>query len=141
MELCYRGISYESEPSFVETKEAEVAGKYRGLDWRFRNLKKAPILLPTTNLTYRGVTYHKPGTITTETTVSTPVVVGSTAAKARVLMVGHTRNIKKRQLSMLNRAASAIGLDGSISQYWNRIQGKIHPSFRASYDRYGSAMS
>jgi hypothetical protein len=141
MKLCYRGISYEYEPSFVETQEAEVAGKYRGLDWRFRNLKKAPMLLPNANLTYRGVVYHKPGTITTETIAHQPVAVGSTTEKARILMLGHSHNIKKRQLSMLNRAAAAIGLDGEVTQYWNRIQGKIHPSFRSSYDRFGSAMS
>lgn len=141
MELCYRGISYEYKPSFVETEQAEVGGKYRGLDWRFRNLKKAPVLLPTANLTYRGVAYNKPGTIAGQTVVKQPVVASSLSEKARVLMVGHTRTIKNRQLSMLTRAASAIGLDGNISQYWNHIQGKVHPTFRANYDRYGAAMS
>jgi hypothetical protein len=36
-------------------------------DWRFRNLKKPPVLRPTVNLTYRGVKYNKPGTVTTKT--------------------------------------------------------------------------
>ena len=141
MKLCYRGVSYNYEPSFVETKEAEVAGKYRGLDWGFRNLKKSPVLLPTTNLTYRGVTYNKPGTVTTETTAKQNVPVGTMEDKARILMLGHTRAIKKRQLSMLNLTAAAIGLSEDVSKYWNHIQGKIHPSFRSSYDRYGAAMS
>ena len=57
MQLIYRGATYSYIPSEVETNLAEVCGKYRGLDWRFRNLKKPPMLQPTVNLKYRGVYY------------------------------------------------------------------------------------
>jgi hypothetical protein len=67
MKLCYRGVSYDDQPLVVETTVGEVGGKYRGQDWRCRNLKKPPVLRPTVNLTYRGVKYNKPGTITTKT--------------------------------------------------------------------------
>ena len=139
MKLTYRGVSYNYEPSFVETKEVELVGKYRGLDWRFRNLKKPPVLLPTANLTYRGVAYNKPGTVTEQNVARETVPVNTMQQKARTLMFGHSQKIKKRQLSMLNRTASAIGLSGA--KCWNRIQGKVHPTFRSNYDRYGATMS
>jgi hypothetical protein len=99
MKLTYRGVSYEYNPIVVETTTGEVAGKYRGLDWRFRNLEKPPILVPTNNLTYRGVTYNKPGTANPETI----------ADKARTLMMRHTKAIAKRQQSLLTRSAEEIG--------------------------------
>ncbi|MCU0534327.1 MAG: DUF4278 domain-containing protein [Hydrococcus sp. Prado102] len=37
MKLTYRGVSYEYNPVVVETTTGQVGGKYRGLDWRFRN--------------------------------------------------------------------------------------------------------
>ena len=67
MKLIYRGVSYEYNPPVVETVEGKVGGKYRGLDWRFHNLKKPPGLQPSVNLTYRGVTYANRPTVTTET--------------------------------------------------------------------------
>lgn len=56
MKLIYRGISYEDNPTVIATVEGKVGGKFRGLDWRFHNLKKPPVLQPPVNLTYRGVT-------------------------------------------------------------------------------------
>jgi hypothetical protein len=56
MKLHYRGVNYEYNPSIVETFSETVAGKYRGLNWRFRHLKKSQ-KMPSTNLTYRGVAY------------------------------------------------------------------------------------
>jgi len=139
MKLTYRGVSYEYNPQTVETTTAQVGGKYRGLDWRFRNLKNPPVLQPVANLTYRGVTYNKPGT----TTTSAPQVGStvSTQQKARSLMMNHSKAIKKRQQAMLSRLATEIGLDDQSGKHWSRIQGKIHPSFRAGYDRFGAAMS
>ncbi|NES83000.1 MAG: DUF4278 domain-containing protein [Moorea sp. SIO2B7] len=141
MKLCYRGVGYEYNPPVVETAKGEFGGKYRGLDWRFRNLKKPPVLLPTANLTYRGVTYNKPGTVVKRTVEPETVLRVSTQEKARSLMMNHTRAIKKRQQSMLSRAVVAIGSPAKASEYWNRIQGKVHPTFRASYDRFGASMS
>ncbi|MDJ0633647.1 MAG: DUF4278 domain-containing protein [Xenococcaceae cyanobacterium MO_188.B29] len=69
-------------------------GKYRGRDCRFRNLKKPPVLQQTVNLTYRGVKYSKPGTITAMTVEPEKTPTVSTEQKARSLMVNHTRTIK-----------------------------------------------
>lgn len=65
----------------------------------------------------------------------------STQDQARALMMRHHKLIKNRQQSMLGRAATEIGMDIDSAKYWNHIQGKPHPSFRASYDRSNSAMS
>lgn len=138
MRLTYRGASYEYNPSPVETAEGQVGGKYRGLDWRFRNLKKEPILQPRVNLTYRGVTYQvhpQAG----DSTVKPQVRPSSTEDRARALMMGHTRAIKKRQQSILSRVAAEIGLNSDeVANYWNHIQGKVHPTFRSTYDRHGN---
>ena len=141
MKLSYRGVSYDYEPLVVETTAGEAGGKYRGRDWRFRNLKKPPVLQPPANLTYRGVKYNKSGTIIAGTVELEKTQTVSTEQKARSLMVNHTRAIKNRQQAMLSRSATEIGSPAKVSQYWSRIQGKIHPSFRATYDRYGAAMS
>lgn len=132
MKLIYRGQSYEYNPPTVEYTESEVGGKYRGLDWRFRNLKQQPVLHPRANLTYRGVSYQvHPAT---EDSSVKPRTQPSIQEKARNLMLGHTRSIKKRQQSLLGRSAAEIGLDETAG-YWNRIQGKVHPSFRQTLDR------
>jgi hypothetical protein len=102
MKLTYRGVNYEYNPVVVETTTDGVGGKYRGLDWRFRNLKKPPILAPRFNLTYRGVTYHQPDNVSQETAVSI-------ADKARTLMINQTKNAKKRQQSLLSRTSAEIG--------------------------------
>ena len=144
MKLKYRGVNDEYQPIVLETKQGEVDRKYLSSDWRFRNLKKAPVILPVENLTYRGVKYSKPGTVGTGgTTIAEPAKAPthSVEAKARALMYSHTRMIKKRQVSMLARATAAIGSPAKAADYWNRIQGKVHPTFRASYDRLGATMS
>jgi len=110
MKLTYRGNSYEYNTVVVETSTGEVGGKYRSRDWRFRNLKKPPILLPTLNLKYRGATYNKPGTVD-ETTVSkdkTPAI--SIQEKARLLTIENTKASEKRQQTLLSRLAEEIGL-------------------------------
>ncbi|TVQ44477.1 MAG: hypothetical protein EA365_10175 [Gloeocapsa sp. DLM2.Bin57] len=65
----------------------------------------------------------------------------STENQARVLMMRHHHNIKNRQQSMLNRAASEIGLDLEGNDYWSNIQGKPNSSFRQSYDRSHASLS
>ncbi len=110
MKLCYRGVTYDYNPPEVETTIGEVAGKYRGLDWRFRNLKKPPVLQPRVDLTYRGVRYSH-GTISaTQNTESTKTPVLTTRDKARALMLNHLRALKNRQQTMLHRAAADVGL-------------------------------
>ena len=141
MKLSYRGVSYDYQPPVVETVEGKVGGQYRGRDWRFRNLEKSPVLLPTRNLTYRGVTYCKPETISTNVIESEKKPTISTQEKARSLMLNHARAVKIRQQAMLSRSIEAISSSAVASTYWNRIQGKIHPTFRKNYARFGAAMS
>jgi hypothetical protein len=100
MKLTYRGVSYDYNPPTVAVEEDTVAGKFRGLDWRFRNLKKAPVLQPPANLTYRGVAYaNRP--------VNTAINVRE---KARWLMLNKEKAAKNRAASMLSRAAHEVGL-------------------------------
>ena len=63
----------------------------------------------------------------------------STQEQARALMMRHHHLIKNREQSMLSRTAAEIGLEDV--DYWNHIQGKPHPSFRATYDRSSATMS
>lgn len=65
----------------------------------------------------------------------------STKNQVRALMMRHQHMIKNREQSMLGRAAAEIGVDIDAGTYHNHIQGKIHPTFRTTYDRSGSAMS
>lgn len=110
MKLSYRGVTYDYNPPVVETTEDVVGGKYRGLDWRFRNMKKPPVLQPRVNLTYRGVRYQTGVTPATNSTESAKTPALSTQDKARSLMLNHLRSLKNRQQSMLNRAAADVGL-------------------------------
>ncbi len=64
----------------------------------------------------------------------------STQQQARALMMRHHQMVKNRQQSMLERAASEIGMDVE-KDYWTNIQGKPRSSFRTSYDRSNAAMS
>ena len=118
MKLTYRGINYDYNPAPIETTQGTISGKYRGLDWRFRNLKKPPLLQPRVNLTYRGVKYNQPEThinVAPQTQPATPIL--STEDKARTLMLNHTRAIKQRQQTMLSRVAQEVGLPDTAVQY------------------------
>ncbi len=109
MKLTYRGIAYEYNPPQVVVPEGKIAGKYRGQDWRFRNLKKPPVLQPSYNLTYRGVKYcNQPVSgVEQKERVETPV---SVLEKARILMLDRERETLKREQSMFNRVANEVGL-------------------------------
>ncbi len=141
MQLTYRGIKYESNPPAVETSVGE-AGKYRGLDWRFRNLKKAPVQQASLDLKYRGVAYRtndnlevgEPVLATASAVEPTKVSGLSTEAKARTRMTQQHHLIKNRQQTLLTRSAAEAGLT-HLSEYWNHIQGGIHPTFRRNYER------
>jgi hypothetical protein len=58
MQLCYRGVSYEYNPTSVETIKGEVGGKYRGLPWQHIHVKlnKGLRVQSSYELYYRGVT-------------------------------------------------------------------------------------
>jgi hypothetical protein len=111
MKLSYRGVSYEYNPPVVEATETEVGGKYRGLDWRFRNLKKPPMIQPTVNLKYRGFSYQVGTTPTTKSVEPAKTPALSTQDQARSLMMNRLRSLKNRQQSMLNRSAAEVGFE------------------------------
>jgi hypothetical protein len=153
MKITYRGVSYEYNPPAVEYGDLSQSGKYRGLDIRFRNPKKVPVLQPTLDLLYRGVAYTANPVEETEAIESTEPVASATPAtasgpassiqdRARVLMMNHHRKVKQRQQAMLSRLDDRVGLSNNeATRYWNHIQGKVHPSFADSYDRSHAALS
>ncbi len=101
MKLTYRGVSYEYNPPAVETVPGVAAGKYRGIDFRFRKTKKAPVMLPHSNLTYRGVKYRNHPNNTSVSPVS---------EKARVLAIETERTEMKRGQSMLGRLVAELAV-------------------------------
>lgn len=124
-QLNYRGIQYEANSPVVNlcnSNPADATLKYRGISY-------------TTNLPVDAATEAP------IEAVSVPVAAVFTD-RARVLMMNHHRQVKQRQQVMLTRLANSIGLDTNQSnQYWNHIQGKVHPSFWATYDRSHVASS
>lgn len=107
MQLTYRGKIYEYNPPAVETHVSQEGGKYRGQDWRFRNMKKPPVLQPTRNLVYRGVAYTTGGEQGAKTQP-----VASVGQQSRRLFWGYERSDRNRQQSMHYRAAAEIGFQG-----------------------------
>jgi hypothetical protein len=57
MKLTYRGVEYTRTPYNLEVTEGEVAGKYRGRDWRYHCPRHMVDLQPKANLQYRGIPY------------------------------------------------------------------------------------
>lgn len=58
MKLSYRSNNYEMETNnFLEVKETDIAGKYRGHYWRYKMPRHIPQLQPKLFLQYRGVAY------------------------------------------------------------------------------------
>ncbi len=148
MELSYRGVNYDYTPGSTAVSLGKVGGKYRGCDWRFRHLTKAPVLSTNLNLMYRGVAYQTqpaPEAAPVHVGVSDAVIAPEPAVSvdqmARLMMMNHHRWIKNRQQSMLGRGTKEIGLEAADASYWTPIQGKVQPSFWASYDRSRVAMS
>lgn len=108
MKLTYRGVQYDYNPPVVETQPIETLGKYRGVDIRFRALKK-PLVHPLqVNMLYRGVPY----TLGVDAPVEAPVAVPtlSLSNQLRHLAMGLERNRRHRQTSMMNRLAEKMGL-------------------------------
>ena len=149
MKLTYRGIQYDYNPPAVARNTTDAVGKYRGVDIRFRTVKKAPVQPATVDLVYRGVAYRTgeaPAATVAPQPVAAPVAAVATVSgvenKARAILMGHHRSVKRRQQAMMGRLATEVGLAvGDATHYWNHIQGKVHPSFWATYDRSRSAAS
>ncbi|WP_035985196.1 DUF4278 domain-containing protein [Leptolyngbya sp. KIOST-1] len=155
MKLTYRGVSYDYTPPTVESNVTDDAGKFRGVDIRFRTVKKAPVQKPTLDMVYRGVAYQS-GTpemapvaeaapVVEIASVETPAPAAAATLnaedRARMRMINRHRSVKQRQQSMLGRLATEAGLPEDAAKYWNHIQGKVHPSFWATYSRSGGAAS
>ena len=140
MKLTYRGIAYDYNPPAVATVEDQATGTYRGVDIRFRNVKKGAVQQPTLDLVYRGVAYTT-GAIKAPVAATPVATSGSVVDKARLAMMKHHRTVKQRQQVMLGRLAYEVGLPASAARYWNHIQGKVHPSFWATYDRSNASFS
>ena len=107
MKLRYRGKDYEYNPPTIAVTEGEIVGKYRGLDWRFHNLKKPLVLQPRLNLTYRGVKYSNQPVISSD---EPKQKTASVQEHARWLALQREKAAKNRQNSMLCRTATEIGL-------------------------------
>lgn len=147
MKLNYRGNEYDNTAAVAPTAEQYAQGSYRGVAVNLQN--GTPAVLPTAELKFRGAVY------TYSTPVAAPVadasteqaIAASTVApvstddRARSLMLNHHRTVKRRQQVMLSRLANQVGMEAGASSYWNHIQGKVHPSFWATYDRSGAALS
>lgn len=151
MELTYRGVDFQHNP-INEVSAGQIGGKYRGLDWRFRHLSKPVVSKSNLDLLYRGNFYQtqsakqaqaakEDAVVPVPVTVTISEPLSSVEALARVMMLGHQHALKIRQQAMLERAAEEVGLNADIASHWDRIQGKVHPSFRESYDRSPATMS
>ena len=101
MKLCYRGVCYDYTPPAVETTQSEFVGQYRGLNWRFSAVKKAPVQQTNLDLKYRGVAYNTNPAKTQALSVS---------EKARQGMMDRQRHSVKRQQVMLSRLNAEVGL-------------------------------
>ena len=106
MKLTYRGLNYDYKPPAIAVEEGKIAGKFRGLDWRFHNQKKPLVLQPTVNLTYRGVAYNN----RQQTTLDSVPTKTTIQESARWLMLNKEKATRKRAASMLRRAAHEVGL-------------------------------
>lgn len=149
--LTYRGVSYNEKPTDLTTRPTGDAGKYRGQDIQFTAVKNPPAAYPfKAELMYRGVAYTvgaatpepAPATAPTVTTADiAPVEFPPINAWMRSLVMKHLHNIRRREHSMLVRAAEDVGQPTSEAiEYESHIQGKVPHDF-GGYDRSRSAMS
>lgn len=108
MKLTYRGVQYDYNPPVVETHSLESLGKYRGVDIRFRAVKK-PLVYPLqVNLLYRGAPYTAGIDAPVEAPVAVPVP--SLSDRFRNLAMNLERHRRHRDVSMANRLAEKMGL-------------------------------
>ena len=149
--LTYRGVSYNYKPTGLTTRPTGDVGKYRGQDVQFKVVDNPPPAYPfEAELVYRGVAYTVGATapkaapeapVTTTAADAAPVEFPPINAWMRKLVMKHLRNIRRREHSMLVRAAEDVGLPTeNAAEYESHIQGKIPHDF-AGYDRSRSAMS
>ena len=65
----------------------------------------------------------------------------SIQAQARALMCRHHQFVRRREQSMLLRAATENHLGVDVTHYHSHIQGKTPANFSKAYDRSQTAMS
>lgn len=146
MKLNYRGVEYDNTAVTADANTEN--GTYRGVPTTF---DAPPATLPETELKFRGSVYSyyvepQADAIAPAAAVApaaaTPTVTLDAEDRARALMMNRHRTVKRRQQVMMLRMANQVGLAvDDASHYWNHIQGKVHPSFWATYDRSGAALS
>ncbi|MEB3233566.1 MAG: DUF4278 domain-containing protein [Leptolyngbyaceae bacterium] len=54
MSMHYRGVTHEDNSKFVETKESDMIGHYRGACWKLREAKRNIAKHGHARLKYRG---------------------------------------------------------------------------------------
>jgi hypothetical protein len=136
MQLTYRGVNYETNSATVPTPVPATDLKYRGASYRLHQAARTEALEAI--LKYRGAIYG--GKKAQRAAIVAPASQASSVQEqARLLTMNHHRLIKNREQSMLRRAAAQVGVN--TTNYWNHIQGKVHPTFRATYDRSAATMS
>ena len=66
MQLIYRGVSYESNPVYLEMIDTGIMAKYRGKAYAVRSPRFPQSEPSSVKLTYRGVSYSPPQALDTE---------------------------------------------------------------------------
>jgi hypothetical protein len=93
MKLSYRGNKYDNASSFLEVREGDIGGTYRGQTWRSHYVRHIPEPAPVHDLRYRGVAYR----------IGQAAVAMPTAAEGRcTLPVSHRRE-REKELDEVSR--------------------------------------
>lgn len=66
MKLIYRGVAYQYSPPQLRLTQTELVLKYRGANWRSRQLLEVPMQKPDLQLKYRGIAYSTTQSLTPE---------------------------------------------------------------------------
>lgn len=130
MNLSYRGIDYDFNPSSLQARgakhrlnnvaKARTLGAlltYRGAAYSIapstQTEAASPSVAPGTMLTYRGIRYTVQPTLQAAPAQAVPATKASVRSledQARALTMNHHRATKNRQLAMLLRSAADVGM-------------------------------
>ena len=111
MKCSYRGVTYESKPTILETMEGEVGGKYRGQDWRYNYPRHIPQLQPKVYMQYRGVAYS---------TLSLPITEGN--SKQEKAQTNACKASIRKPLEFIIEDATKIHLNNIRRNLEHRLQ-------------------
>ena len=135
MNLSYRGVDYDFNPSSLQARgakhrlnnvaKAKTLGAlltYRGAAYSIAPSTQTesanPSVAPGTMLTYRGIRYTVQPTLQaapTQAVTVTKASVRSLEDQARALTMNHHRATKNRQLAMLLRSAADVGMPAAAA--------------------------